>query len=101
MSGRTAHHWIVMKFGGTSVSSADCWYTIAEQARQYLGEGKRVLIVVSALSGVTTLLSRLGQGVHSQERGEILDELDAKHRNLLDSLGLHHHRNSPDTGTAC
>ena len=88
MSGRTAHHWIVMKFGGTSVSSADCWYTIAEQARQYLGEGKRVLIVVSALSGVTTLLSRLGQGVHSQERGEILDELDAKHRNLLDSLGL-------------
>ena len=55
MSERDGHVWAVMKFGGTSVSSANCWLTICDQARQKLAEGKRGLNVVSALSGVTNL----------------------------------------------
>ena len=34
--------WVVMKFGGTSVSSADCWKTIGEQAKRNIEAGKRV-----------------------------------------------------------
>jgi diaminopimelate decarboxylase/aspartate kinase len=60
--------WIVMKFGGTSVSSIACWGTICEQVRRHLDEGKQVLVVVSALSGVTNLLSRLADGVNASEK---------------------------------
>ena len=88
MSEQNGHQWVVMKFGGTSVSSIDCWHTICEQARQKLSDGKRVLIVVSALSGVTNLLTRLAEGVPEQEREEILAELKEKHSGLLASLGM-------------
>ncbi len=88
MSEQTGRSWVVMKFGGTSVSSVDCWSTICGQARLKLADGKRVMIVVSALSGVTNLLTRLAEGGKKQERDEILLELEAKHRDLLSSLGL-------------
>ena len=88
MSEQNGHQWVVMKFGGTSVSSIDCWHTICEQARQKLSDGKRVLIVVSALSGVTNLLTRLAAGVPEQERDEILAELKVKHSGLHTSLGM-------------
>jgi len=76
-----------MKFGGTSVSSADCWKTIVEQARKNVQAGYRVLIVVSALSNVTNVLTRLAGGVVEEERNTILDELDSLHGRLFDALG--------------
>jgi diaminopimelate decarboxylase/aspartate kinase len=88
MSEQDGRNWVVMKFGGTSVSSVDCWSTICEQAGSKLSAGKGVMIVVSALSGVTNLLTRLADGVNQQERDEILLELEAKHRDLHTSLGL-------------
>ncbi len=51
MSEQNGQNWVVMKFGGTSVSSVDCWSTICAQAGSKLSAGKRVMIVVSALSG--------------------------------------------------
>ena len=46
--------WIVLKFGGTSVSRRDRWDTIgALMKRRAREEGTNVLVVVSALSGVT------------------------------------------------
>jgi diaminopimelate decarboxylase/aspartate kinase len=88
MSERDGHVWVVMKFGGTSVSSVTCWHTICDQARQKLAKGKRVLIVVSALSGVTNLLTRVARGVGDTEREDILAELKAKHEALLRSLEM-------------
>ncbi len=80
--------WIVMKFGGTSVSSAECWSTICEQARLNLAGGKRVMIVVSALSGTTNLLTRLTEGCGTEESGGIMSQLREKHLQLYDALGL-------------
>ena len=40
MQKEVARNWVVMKFGGTSVSSADCWSTICDQAKRHLDEGK-------------------------------------------------------------
>jgi diaminopimelate decarboxylase/aspartate kinase len=80
--------WAVMKFGGTSVSSSDCWNTISSQAQRHCREGRKVLIVVSALSGVTNLLTRLAEGVGPAEKEAILEALQSKHRGLIDALGL-------------
>ena len=47
-----ASEWVVMKFGGTSVSSGACWETIAELVRNRLADGLKPVIVHSALQGV-------------------------------------------------
>jgi diaminopimelate decarboxylase/aspartate kinase len=88
MSAEIDRQWVVMKFGGTSVSSSACWSTICLQASARLAEGKRVLIVVSALSGVTNLLADLADGARLRDREELLAELESRHRELLVSLGL-------------
>ncbi|MCW8873663.1 MAG: bifunctional aspartate kinase/diaminopimelate decarboxylase [Xanthomonadales bacterium] len=88
MHNDVTHEWVVMKFGGTSVSSVDCWGTICEQARGHLATGKRVMIVVSALSGVTNLLSRLADGVDESEKAAIRAELTTQHQELITALGL-------------
>ena len=49
--------WIVLKFGGSSVARVDRWANIAALAAERRGEGARVLIVVSALAGVTDALA--------------------------------------------
>jgi diaminopimelate decarboxylase/aspartate kinase len=83
-----AHPWVVMKFGGTSVSSVNCWETICGQAKINIAAGKRVLIVVSALSGVTNLLTSLAEGPAQTEQDRILAELASRHQELIDALGL-------------
>ena len=80
--------WIVMKFGGTSVGTAQCWSTICEQARVNLAGGKKVMIVVSALPGTTNLLTRLTEGPAREESDGIVSELREKHQQLYGALGL-------------
>ncbi|MGK2926332.1 MAG: bifunctional aspartate kinase/diaminopimelate decarboxylase [Lysobacterales bacterium] len=80
--------WVVLKFGGSSVSSAACWGTIATQARRQLDAGRRVLVVVSALAGVTNLLSRVADGVSAAERAALRTELDEEHAALWRALGI-------------
>jgi len=50
---RTASDWIVLKFGGTSVSSLANWRNIAKVTAARRAEGVRVLIVHSAITGIT------------------------------------------------
>ncbi len=49
----SVHPWVVLKFGGTSVSSVANWKNIALTVRERLAEGVRPVIVHSALSGIT------------------------------------------------
>ncbi len=52
--------WIVLKFGGTSVSRRHRWDTIGRLARERSeASDARVLVVVSALSGVTNELQAI------------------------------------------
>ncbi|MCH8258330.1 MAG: bifunctional aspartate kinase/diaminopimelate decarboxylase, partial [Proteobacteria bacterium] len=88
MNSQNIGPWIVMKFGGTSVSTAQCWSTICEQARVNLAGGKRVMIVVSALSGTTNLLTRLTEGPAREESDEIVSEMRENHQQLCCALGL-------------
>lgn len=58
-----ATDWIVLKFGGTSVSKKSRWDTIATLMRRRADEDQaRVLVVVSALSGVTNALQAMIDG---------------------------------------
>lgn len=88
MNNSEHRQWVVMKFGGTSVSSATCWKTICAQAASRVEQGKPVLIVVSALSGITNLLTRLADGAGPEEHGAIRAELKSRHKDLLKSVPL-------------
>ena len=80
--------WVVMKFGGSSVSSVDCWKTICSQVKRNAEDGKHVLVVVSALTGVTDLLTRLCSETVPEDSGSLLSELRSRHLQLLGELGL-------------
>jgi diaminopimelate decarboxylase/aspartate kinase len=77
-----------MKFGGTSVSAAARWRVIEAQVRDRIHSGSNVLIVVSALSGVTNLLIQLAKGPAPEEKDRIILEIDQLHRDLLLNLNL-------------
>ena len=51
--------WVVLKFGGTSVSSRASWETIASVLRARLTNGERPLLVCSAVSQVSNRLEEL------------------------------------------
>ena len=79
--------WVVLKFGGTSVSRRNRWDTIGRIAGQRMAdEDVRVLVVVSALSGVTNELQAIataGRGIDAR-----IDALVGRHRGFSDELGL-------------
>ncbi|MGL4692794.1 MAG: bifunctional aspartate kinase/diaminopimelate decarboxylase, partial [Stenotrophomonas maltophilia] len=79
--------WIVLKFGGTSVSRRHRWDTIGKLAKKRAEEtGSRVLVVVSALSGVTNELTAIADGAaDSRDR---VAALVARHREFLTELEL-------------
>ena len=80
--------WVVLKFGGTSVSSAANWQNIANVIRARRADGLRPVVVHSALSGITdrleALLGAALEGLHEP----VLDAIESKHRALAASLGI-------------
>ena len=81
--------WIILKFGGTSVSSKSRWDTIVELAAKRLAARHRVVIVVSALSGVTDQLKALCEAFNDEARTEVLRlALRARHIEMAQNLKL-------------
>ena len=86
---RMQAQWIVMKFGGTSVAGRPQWDAIASLARERQAEGWRVLLVCSAVAGVTNRLTALADDP-SADTG--LRELIEVHRSLGNELGIDERR---------
>lgn len=82
MSSSTPRPFVVLKFGGTSVSSHGNWQNIAGVIRERLDEGLVPVVVHSALSGVTDLLEKLLVASFKGEAQPLLDEISARHRAL-------------------
>ena len=81
--------WVVVKFGGTSVSTRPRWDTIRRIAHDWHARGKRVLIVVSALSGITDKLKAIAEAGGDRDRREMLRaEIVARHEAMFAELGL-------------
>ena len=81
--------WVVLKFGGTSVSSRPRWETIAETIGERLGEGCRVLVVCSALSQVSNRIEALlARAARREDPGSGQAALWQNHARLAAALGV-------------
>jgi bifunctional diaminopimelate decarboxylase / aspartate kinase len=80
--------WIVLKFGGTSVSTASNWHNIAGVLRERMAACFRPLVVHSALSGITDTLESLLTAALSSTHGPVLERIEATHRNLATQLRI-------------
>ncbi|MEO8316127.1 MAG: bifunctional aspartate kinase/diaminopimelate decarboxylase, partial [Pseudomonadota bacterium] len=88
MTERNGARWIVLKFGGTSVSNLPNWNNIAEIARRRLAEGAQVFIVHSAVSGITDKLEKLLLAAMKGEQEPALAAITSRHVQLCDELGV-------------
>lgn len=80
--------WVVMKFGGTSVSSASSWETIAQLVRARVADGLRPVIVHSALRGVSDALEGILEHAIKGDVTTRLKRVRRQHYKLADDLGL-------------
>lgn len=79
---------IVMKFGGTSVADGDRVRRAGTIVRKFQKEGHRIIVVTSAMHGVTDSLGEIGRKAsHGQKESvrEFMDALTAKHRKAAEA----------------
>ncbi|HEV7490392.1 MAG TPA: bifunctional aspartate kinase/diaminopimelate decarboxylase [Rhodanobacteraceae bacterium] len=76
--------WVVVKFGGTSVSTRPRWENIRRIATAHRARGRRVLIVVSALSGITDKLKSIAESKRDDACcAEVRAEIVGRHEAML------------------
>jgi diaminopimelate decarboxylase/aspartate kinase len=77
-----------MKFGGTSVATLPRWQNIRELVASRRAEGARVLVVVSALTGITDALKKLCGEESAGKRRVAAGEIAKRHHDLLEQMQL-------------
>jgi diaminopimelate decarboxylase/aspartate kinase len=85
------HHkqpWVVLKFGGTSVSSASNWQNIVGVLEERIASGLRPVVVHSALSGITDRLESLLAPAAAGDHHDVLARIESAHRNLANQLSV-------------
>jgi bifunctional diaminopimelate decarboxylase / aspartate kinase len=80
--------WVVLKFGGTSVSSAANWHNIAGVLRERMAANLRPVVVHSAMSGVTDRLESLLSAAIGGTHAAVLEQIDHAHRELAQTLSI-------------
>ena len=80
--------WVVLKFGGTSVSSVANWKNIVLVLRDRLAEGLRPVVIHSALSGITDRLEQLLAQALNGDWQPVMDQIEQRHRDLARDLGV-------------
>jgi diaminopimelate decarboxylase/aspartate kinase len=83
-----ASPWVVMKFGGTSVSTGEHWQTIAGLVRNRLDSKLRPLIVHSALRGVSNDLESALVAAAAGEKSDYIDRIRSQHYRLAKDLDI-------------
>ncbi len=80
--------WLVLKFGGSSVSSAANWGVIHDLLLERLAAGYSPMVVHSALAGVSNRIENaLGQALAGDFREDFV-AIEAAHSGLARNLGL-------------
>ena len=80
--------FVVLKFGGTSVSSAANWARIRDVLKQRLGAGEQPVVVHSALSGITDRLESVLVRALAGEHEAVLAQIEQRHADLARDLGI-------------
>lgn len=93
MSDLPRPRFVVLKFGGTSVATAERWQIIAAQIRARQAEGLIPVVICSALAGVSDRLQRLlpeavAGGPEAERVEDLLDDITARHEALAEALGV-------------
>ncbi len=78
----------VCKFGGSSVAAANNWPLIARHVQSLLDDGMRVVIVVSALKGITDLLEAQTRREGRLPTNTVIAEVRQRHNSLIKALAL-------------
>ena len=79
---------VVMKFGGTTVSSAENWQKINSLLRNRLESGLRPVVVHSAIGKVTRDLEQILLTAVSSDPAELIGAARQQHYSLAEDLGL-------------
>jgi diaminopimelate decarboxylase/aspartate kinase len=79
--------WIVLKFGGTSLATAERWGQVRDCVTCLLPT-HRVWLVASALSGVSDALEEAVRDATERDEPEGLERIRAIHRDLMSDFGL-------------
>jgi diaminopimelate decarboxylase/aspartate kinase len=80
--------FVVLKFGGTSVSSAPNWRNIRDVLKQRLAAGVRPVVVHSAVSGITDRLEALLAAALAGYPETALAQIEDRHAKLAADLGI-------------
>lgn len=81
--------WVVLKFGGTSVSSVERWQTIAREIERRRSDGLRPVVVCSALSQVSNQLEALLADARTgNETARGLERLRETHHALAGAMDI-------------
>lgn len=80
--------FVVLKFGGTSVSSESCWRQIAQVVQEKIQSGYKPIIVCSALTQISNMLQDLAKCAASGSYENKFQEICQKHKSLSDDLDL-------------
>lgn len=80
--------WVVLKFGGTSVSSRERWETIGAIAKERKQAHEKPFVVCSALSQVSNLLEDVVSGSQTGSYEATVEEIIRRHVELGVTLGV-------------
>jgi diaminopimelate decarboxylase/aspartate kinase len=81
-------NWIVLKFGGTSVSTQRNWENILQIIRKRQKQGYSICVVHSALKGVSDLLNQFIHPEEYRRNLRCIKKIKEQHLQLASSLGL-------------
>lgn len=84
----------VLKFGGTSVGSVDSIRAVLEIIKRSYANGEQPVVVLSAMGGVTNLLTRLAEdAAEGKDFAAGLAEMEARHFAVVKQLIAVKHQN--------
>jgi len=78
--------WVVLKYGGTSVSNRHNWNSILSRIRQCVADGETPIVVCSAVSGISNKLEQALTEALSNRHEEVLSEIRRIHEKLASEL---------------
>ena len=84
----TETRFVVLKFGGSSVSKAEHWQTIAGLIRETIADGRRPFVVHSALVDVSNKLEEVADSADSDRGAELIDSIVDQHVKLANELNI-------------
>ncbi len=84
--GKNRENWIVLKFGGTSVSTAKNWRRIASVVKECREEDYSVCMVHSALGGISNTLQALIDMPGEEGRQALVEKIRKRHLELAEEL---------------